>query len=170
MRLIVIKEAAGPKPLTSLSAVWKAALAKTRRKMPLKAHDSQAKMIPKGKGGKGGKADFHDISFRYSLDKLSVSLFGWVSQHVMAVATARSDPHLFVSRNPNALNHGCRVTARQGYRVTSCDQSPASTRSSTGKAFAPRPATQQRISPGTLGHFSREYPEPLAPGLPSPSE
>ena len=76
---IVIKEVAVPKPLTSLSAVWKAAIAKTRRKMPLKAHDAKAKMIPKGKGREGekaGRADLHDISFRYSLDKLSLSLFG----------------------------------------------------------------------------------------------
>ena len=77
MRLIVIKEAAGPKPLASLSAVWKAAIAKTRRKMPLKAHDLKAKNDPKGgKGRKGGKADFHDISFTHSIDKSSPVLLG----------------------------------------------------------------------------------------------
>jgi hypothetical protein len=32
------------------------------------------------------------------------------------------------------------------------------------------PLPSREISPGTLDHFSREYPGPLAPGLPSPSE
>src|SRR5947199_10486128 len=32
------------------------------------------------------------------------------------------------------------------------------------------PLSSREIGPGTLGHFSRAYPGPLAPGLPSPSE
>jgi type VI protein secretion system component Hcp len=51
-----------------------------KRKMPLKAHDLKAKNDPKGGKGrkreKGGKADFHDISFTHSIDKSSPVLLG----------------------------------------------------------------------------------------------
>ena len=48
-----------------------------KRKMPLKAHDLKAKNDPKGgKGRKGGKADFHDISFTHSIDKSSPVFLG----------------------------------------------------------------------------------------------
>jgi hypothetical protein len=41
---------------------------------------------------------------------------------------------------------------------------------STGEALLRAALPSKEISPGTLDHFSREHPGPLALGLPSPSE
>jgi hypothetical protein len=73
MRLIVIKEAAGPKPLASLSAVWKAAIAKTRRKMAAQSARLEGENDPKG--GKAERAKRREglTSMTFPLDTRSTN-------------------------------------------------------------------------------------------------